>query len=251
MSGIQPHPRNLRMFARGARMRLDDEKIRIQTLTMHADHKCWEDTPYISFTKSSQSLQDLANQRRTRRRGDQKVVVIDPRIRIKLGLPILDYGEEMAHYHIDSPYARDYWRNHYLCLWEVTPQEVVGIWEWDDLRRTADWYEEVIMPAVHRHRRYWESDDYKGAVQWRDSDMGFKSESADDTYNDTYWSDSDDSYERVCEENSTGEIMKMWEDLRLAHEHTKRSHTIESLRLGKVQNVKDFVSSDPSISRSG
>lgn len=41
------------------------------------------------------------------------------------------------------------------------------------------------------------------------------SDALDDTDDDTHWSDLDDSDERVCNENWTGEVMKMWEDLRI------------------------------------
>ncbi len=86
MSGSQPCPESSRMLARGARMRLDYEEIRIKTLEKHTDHKNWEDTPYISFSNCPQSLEVLANCRRTRRgRSLQRIVVIDPRIRIELG----------------------------------------------------------------------------------------------------------------------------------------------------------------------
>lgn len=58
----------------------------------------------------------------------------------------------MAHYKIQDPYRRDYWDGHYLCLWEVTPEEVVNVWSWDDLRSEPNWFEEIIMLAVERQR---------------------------------------------------------------------------------------------------
>ncbi len=213
-------------------MRLDYEEIRIKTLETHTDHKNWEDTPYISFSNCPQSLEELANCRRTRRgRSLQRIVVIDPRIRLELGLPILHCGAEMAHYQVKAPYSRDYWQNHYLCLWEVTPAEVVGIWEWDDLQRSTNWYEDVIIPAVSQHRAHMERtipvqrnvrqedrrlfesvDDFDDNTHWSGSDDSYNSEAGSDL---GYEYESDDSYERVCEENLSGQLMNMLEDLRI------------------------------------
>lgn len=39
-------------------MRLDKKEIRIKTLETHADHKSWENTPYISFSNCPQSLKN-------------------------------------------------------------------------------------------------------------------------------------------------------------------------------------------------
>ncbi len=216
VSGSPPHHIDSRMLARNARMRLDEEDTRIETLSKHADHTTRVDTPYISFTNRPQSLQELANWRETRNRGDQWIVVVDPRVRFELRLPIIRYSEEMTNYSIEPPYRGDYWRNHYLCLWEVTPEEVVGVWDWDDLRHESNWYEEIIMPAVNRYRENRNSNQpEQGNPQpdvyaERDS-----SDALDDTDDELYWSDSDDSYERVCDENWAGQVMKMYEDLRL------------------------------------
>ena len=216
MSGSYPDDDDHRMLARDARMRLDEEETRRETLTKHANHAIWGDTPYISFTNSPQSLQELADWRRTRNRGDQKIVAVDPRIRLELGLPVLRYSEEIAHYRIETPYAHEYWCDHYLCLWEVTPEEVVGVWDWDDLRCEPNWYKEFVMPAVDQHRQNRDRDKFEEAMHQRDDYVGRdSSDVSDDTDDDIYRSDSDDSYERVYNENSTGEIMKMYEDLGL------------------------------------
>ena len=112
MSGSHPNNDSRRMLARDARMRLDEEDTRRETLKKHADHTNRKDTPYISFTSSPQSLQELADWRGTGNRGDQWIVVVDPRVRFELGLPILRYSEEIAYYGIEPRYTRDYWRNH-------------------------------------------------------------------------------------------------------------------------------------------
>ena len=61
-----------------------------------------------------------------RKRGDQHVIMVDPRILFEIGIPVLHYIEEMAYYKIHSQYKYAYWNCHHLCVWEVTPEEVVG-----------------------------------------------------------------------------------------------------------------------------
>ena len=232
ISGSQPCPKSFRMLARASRMRLDEEEMRIGTLETHLDHKNWEDTPYISFTDCPQSLEELANYRCTRSgRSKQRIVVVDRRIRIELGLPILHCSAEIANYGVKTPYNRDYWENHYLCLWEVTPAEVVGIWDWDDLRRSRSWYQDIIVPAVAQQRervqgtiraqrdvlqdgqrRLDSVDDADQSMLRSDSDVAYDSEDVDEV---EYEYESDDSYERVCEENMSGQLMNMLDDLYL------------------------------------
>jgi hypothetical protein len=61
----------------------------------------------------------------------------------------------MAHYGIEDPYDKSnlYYDDHYVCVWEVTREEVVGQWEWEDLAVNANWYEDIVMPAYRQHRR--------------------------------------------------------------------------------------------------
>ena len=229
MSGSQPDAQH-RMLARDARMRLDTAEDRKNTLTTHGDHRDWTATPYISFTSSPHALQQLADSRMNGKRGDQYLVVVDPRIRIEIGLPVLHYKEDKEHYGVQSRYERDYWSGHYLCLWEVTPEEVVDVWVWNDLRGQRNWFEEIVMPAVETHRenrerRLVEDNELLEAAGDSGSDIGrsFRLEISDesdvteedDTEDNEYWSESDDSDERVVDENWTGELMKMYEDLRL------------------------------------
>ncbi|RMD41158.1 hypothetical protein DV735_g4000, partial [Chaetothyriales sp. CBS 134920] len=123
---------------------------RLDSLTIHIDHGCWQPTPYISFTISPQNLEELAGLRANRRgRGPHSLTAVDPNYRIRKGLPVLDVAEEMAYYGIDDPYGRSskYYKDHYVCLWEVTEAEIVGHWHWEELVENENWYEDVIMPA--------------------------------------------------------------------------------------------------------
>ena len=142
-----------RMLARSPREALATRDARKTSLTTHANNSEWEGTPYISFTSRPNAASDLAEYRRPKR-GNQYFIAIDPRHRLRRGLPILDMGKEMELYGVEDPYPdRDnYFVDHYVCLWEVTPAEVVGTWRWDELRRDNGWYENVIMPAFKEHR---------------------------------------------------------------------------------------------------
>ncbi|KAJ5455615.1 uncharacterized protein N7458_003879 [Penicillium daleae] len=50
-----------------------------------------------------------------------------------------------------SPLSTREGRGEYLCLWEVTPDEVVGHWDWEDLVDDPDWFGNVVMPAFVEH----------------------------------------------------------------------------------------------------
>lgn len=152
MSGSIPDPlRENRMLARLPRGELATKDARKTSLATHVDHGIWKDTPYISFTSRPDAANGTAKYRQPRR-GDQHLVAIDPRHRLRQGLPILDIKEEMAAYGVENPYKYDYFSDHYLCLWEVTPAEVVGSWSWNELQKDTNWYENIIMPAFEKHR---------------------------------------------------------------------------------------------------
>lgn len=204
-SGSRPNTK-WRILARSSKMRLDDEEIRKQTLTTHADHAIWSDTPYISFTNSPRAVQELIEMRQTRPRGPQKIVVVDPLVRLQLGLPILSYIEEMAYYGIESRYDRDYWQNHYLCLWEVTPQEVVGIWDWTKLREASNWYKDIIEPALQLRR---EERTSRSLTHLRRKWNGDSPSSLDTSVREMCLDDA------VDPANSTGNVEEMFSDLRL------------------------------------
>ncbi|KAJ5557921.1 hypothetical protein N7513_003507 [Penicillium frequentans] len=89
-----------------------------------------------------------------KRKRAQYLTVVNPRIRAAKRLPLLDMAEEMAYYRIFNPYGRsDYYRNHYICLWEATEEEVVGTWAWEDLCKDANWYENVILLEYSIHNQ--------------------------------------------------------------------------------------------------
>lgn len=89
---------------------------------------------------------------RIERRGTQTLTVINPNVRVTNRLPILDMAAEMSYYGVHNPYGKSYYyKNHYLCLWEVAEAEVIGSWAWDDLQKNANWYNEIVLPAFKEH----------------------------------------------------------------------------------------------------
>lgn len=210
-----------RMLARAPRMRLDNEEIRYKALSTHTNHRERQATPFISFTRSPVKLRNLANFRSSRpNRGGQRIVVIDPRIRMNLGLPVLSYREEAARYNIQPSYSSDYWQDHYLCLWEVTPEEVVGTWSWEDLRNKENWYQDIIVPALQQHRmnpglgiiagnHTDENDDTDPDNKENTSDTSDDTDS-DGSANNTA---SSNSGKEDCDDNHTGQLIKMYGDL--------------------------------------
>lgn len=70
-------------------------------------------------------------------------------------LPILDIAAEMAHYGVQDPYGKSnqYYVDHYLCVWEVSKQEIIGHWRWEKLAADGQWYENIIQPAFRKQNR--------------------------------------------------------------------------------------------------
>lgn len=150
-SGSRPDKDN-RMLSRSPNQPLGTEQARKDSLAIHLDHGVWKETPYISFTKSASAIEDLAIYRMSRGRGLQTLTVIDPAARLRSGLPTLDVAAEMKYYCIPDPYKRGskYYIDHYVCLWEVTEEEIVGHYKWEELAKTTNWYDEVIIPAFRK-----------------------------------------------------------------------------------------------------
>lgn len=157
-SGSQPDEETgNRMLSTSPNQPLDTRKGRIDSLENHLDHSIWEPTTYISFNKSASAIERLARNRINRGWGAQKLIVIDPAVRLKKGLPVLDVAAEMNYYGILDPYngRGQYHIDHYVCLWAVSEEEVVGRyddWDWEELANTTNWYEEIIMPAFRDFR---------------------------------------------------------------------------------------------------
>ena len=150
-SGSQPDNEG-RMRSRAPRQRLDTRESRKNSLTVHINHAIWKPTPYISFTTSPAAIQKMVPGR-ANRRGPQTLTVVDPNTRIADRLPILDVGAEMDHYKVSDPYGKSnqYYINHYVCLWEVPKQEIIGHWEWNDLVLNGNWYNDIILPAFRKN----------------------------------------------------------------------------------------------------
>lgn len=59
----------------------------------------------------------------------------------------------MDHYGVKDPYGKSnqYYIHHYVCLWEVPEQEIIGHWEWNDLAPNENWYNDIILPAFREN----------------------------------------------------------------------------------------------------
>lgn len=139
------HPTDNGMMARAPNMRLDNFESRQKSLNIHVDHSIWKDTPYISFTSSPDRIQSLAQYRMGKNRGVQKLTIIDPNTRIESGLPILDMTLEMYRYDVQDPHpGKKYYIDEYICLWQVKKAEIIGEWNWEDLKGKENWYQDIL-----------------------------------------------------------------------------------------------------------
>ena len=60
----------------------------------------------------------------------------------------------MNYYSIPDPYRQgnQYYINHYVCLWEVTQDEIVACWPWDELAGSENWYKDIVIPKFDQFR---------------------------------------------------------------------------------------------------
>jgi hypothetical protein len=150
-SGSRPDDSN-RLQARLSQQALGSRQSREEALTTHAEKWEWDPTPFISFNSSVAGLRQFQLLARSWSPFPAWLTVINPNVRIARGLPMIKMDEEMRYYQVDPDWG-DYslYRDEYLCLWEVTPEEVVGHWEWNELINDANWYEDLILPAFNAH----------------------------------------------------------------------------------------------------
>jgi hypothetical protein len=60
--------------------------------------------------------------------------------------------EMECEYEVQDLYGRavSYYKDEYLCLWEVTPNENVAHCDWDIIIKNDNWYKEEILPTFKR-----------------------------------------------------------------------------------------------------
>ena len=120
--------------------------------------------------------------------------------------------------------SNEYYKNHYICLWEVTEEEVIGKWKWDDLLKTDRWYERVILPAFKEHNgKYDVSDRVFKMSALRDalfemqepsipSSRACCSSSETEEYG-AQFGDESDSYDEVEGNNAMDDALKLFEEV--------------------------------------
>ncbi|CAI7628010.1 unnamed protein product [Penicillium pancosmium] len=81
---------------------------------------------------------------------------INPNARIEKGLPMGNIEWEMLHYDVHDPYGKEdlYYNYSCLCKWEITPDQIVGHWDWATLVENPHWYEGEILPAFEDHNNH-------------------------------------------------------------------------------------------------
>lgn len=119
-----------------------------------------------------------------------------------------------------------------------------SVWEWEDLSKHETWYTNIVLPAVQAHRAKQHqaksvdlSQISKDGIiistettfprfalaasgSYRSRSTYFDSIVSDDEVGlFDFPSDSEDSYERVCNENWTGESMKTFEKILIPPSH--------------------------------
>ena len=151
-TGDQPDAETGSMKSRSPRARLDTKEARRKSLVIHGDYEKWLPTSYLSFTISPSEV-EIRGDQRLLRRGTQTLTIVNPNVRRQKGLPFINMEEEMEYYGVSDPYHRNnqYYHNEYLCLWEVTKEEVVGHYSWQDLRANRSWYHTVVLQDFKRH----------------------------------------------------------------------------------------------------
>ncbi|KAJ5640493.1 hypothetical protein N7528_000118 [Penicillium herquei] len=145
-----------RILASAPRQPLRTKQSRKLALAIHASRNKSKPTPFISCTHDKYTAEHYA--RMKSRRGTQMLTVIDLMVRVEKRLPVLQMRSEAYYYNVINKCqcgmrgdSYSYYLNHQLCLWEVTKEEIVGTWAWEDLWKYPDWYGEVILPAYIAH----------------------------------------------------------------------------------------------------
>ena len=146
--------------ARNSGARLDTKELRNTALKNHTDYQNRIHTPFLSFTDCPSRIRYLANMRFERpnkygyTRGSQILTLINPKIRLEKGLPILNAKEELQRYNVGDFYNKDYDYNkdEYLCLWGITEDEIVSHYNWEELRKDPKWYQNTVMRDFKAHR---------------------------------------------------------------------------------------------------
>lgn len=116
---------------------LQTRKERNDLLGKHADYGSKTLTPFISADASVWATLQRARKKHEMGRGPIRLAMIDNAVRKKLGYPFFQMKEELLYYAAEDPYGRGYefYETEILYPYIITPEEIVAVWEWDDLGR--------------------------------------------------------------------------------------------------------------------
>jgi hypothetical protein len=147
-----------RMFAGNPTVRLASFDLRAQSLYLHLRGSLTQ-SPYLQVCTNPEYVAKDITRYLTSGICSPRVVLIDPRPRLRAGLPIIHYDSELGRYSTRMPADVSQLReragispDHYLCLWEITKEEIVHEWEWTDLSQSWHWYENTVEPALRKHQ---------------------------------------------------------------------------------------------------
>ncbi|PWY65971.1 hypothetical protein BO70DRAFT_433225 [Aspergillus heteromorphus CBS 117.55] len=112
----------------------------------HKNMFTWDGNPFIHCTSRPFEVRC-----RVRDWSQKTVTVINPNVRRAVQLPTLSLGDELESRSLGRPASNYEFVGEYLCLWEVTPDEIVGHWRATDLVGLHAWYTRAVMPAFREH----------------------------------------------------------------------------------------------------
>lgn len=127
---------NGRFLAEAGEMPLRTRASRVEALTNHSNWGNWGyPTPVVSATSSFDDAAIRARRQSSKNRGRVYLTVINPRARLRAGLPLLNAIDEMTTYGVPDPYmgGYGYYEHELLCPWIITEAEIVGTRPWDEI----------------------------------------------------------------------------------------------------------------------
>ncbi|PYH96509.1 hypothetical protein BO71DRAFT_439468 [Aspergillus ellipticus CBS 707.79] len=126
--------------------------------------------PFLHFTLDPDRLSDIASSLGSRTGKAQTITVISPLVRAVVGLPVLNLEDELWYYEVELPGGKVAYRAYdedFLCLWQITEPEIVGHWEWEDLKGIEGWYGKIVMPAFKKHCEIYFGDCEEGELEYK------------------------------------------------------------------------------------
>lgn len=172
MSQCRINDNRVGFLSGGSANTLNTYEERREWLGRHADWGNRRATPFISFSKDLFDMNDTwikTFERRQKRKNileNTKLTIINTRVRMAKGKPIMRMKTELLHYEVTDKCgylkgSSSMFEHEYIIPFSVTPEEIVATYsypkvlKWMQDRGTTfeGWYKEVAMPAWEEHER--------------------------------------------------------------------------------------------------